>query len=643
MRWRLLLILLAMLIAFFAAINVVLQNRLNQQNAEEVVVFCPGCTGSVKFIAKFSALYDDFAESAYPFRWQVKAREQLRTLLYPADSPPTGTDEAAIARYAEYALEHRQTRAVILTGMRRDPRNALYHYLLAYHDFHFAITGNYPKKTPGAFHYTYTVKDRRLLDEGLHELAVGMKLPFRSRRDTLLRARFSALKTSDDYIGYNNDLQLTMFDSIPEYSFLRDIARRNGYFLTLLLSEGKRTEAEPFVHTGERLGIQLLNDAPYGLTKMLVAQALIKISSLHDVDICRQYGLNREADDLARQCSVLMQPINLYRAHHTDKEKQTEEFCRKHSATLIGILMPIFGLTPGQSPLTVETLRPGRLMQYVFSEKYLAGCLLSILGLLLLAQCVKYLRWKRIARATETLPATIALTAADWARIVCWGFLLPLAIYLLYFIGLLEPYNPTTFETPYLIGIGFVALWIVLVPESIAARRLWKQTISQDLMTADAYHQSWLPYRMAPLPTLIWAVAGLVTLALPVVYAVLSLVSRSPFLHAGHVVFAIIMPPVTLAILLIPSLWERHHPDHAAVQMALSRNLATVFAALVLLIASLIPICGACERHYLQSDTVMGIIKQGPEIGVTKIEGYVVSTLRNDILAKAKELHVAVE
>jgi len=641
MRWRLLLILLATVIAFSTVFNVLQKLRLTRSVIEDI-----GSGHSDAFteeIDKYIAYYDNSAEGYYPYHWQAKQREQLRKLLDHAETPPTGSDELTLAQYAEYAIEHANHVDVLREGMHRDPQNALYHYLLADQLLKQAISGEWPKKTTGEFRYPYIVKDRHMLDEGMREVARGLSLPYRRREDTLWRTRLGALPEAHDLFDYVNETALASQHFNPEYPILRNIERVNGYYLSLLLAEGKRNEAEPFLRTGERLVIQLSHDNPPTLIKAFVVQAIGKTAKKYDVQACRKYGLTREANLLEAHYAALLK----YETHYCDSIKSDkqirEQFRDQYSGLLVGLLLPVIGGTPGQYPLTVEALKPSRMIEYQEIEKALASVVMLLFFLFMLANGIKYLRWRSIIRAAETpAEAIFELTSTDWMRLIIVGLVLPLAIYLCFFTSNIQGYGMRTAINSFMISQLLILCWVLIVPPIIAASRLWKHAVDDEWMTSDQYWGSLL-YRLGgSLCTVIWVAMSSVTFILPLTLVAMAAVSRTPFNTVIQLPLplAVLVALVTLAIPFIPWFWERRYPKHAAVHLTIARNMTTVFAVMALLVALLIPTCSLLVRRNLRADTIMGIARQGEAVGVMKIEGYVALKLRNDILAKAKSLHI---
>jgi len=580
MRWRLLPIILIAVLAEPIITGLLLRTRLAERLTTLVAYVVPLAWKSEEDITRIPFLETDVAEGAYPYFWQRREREHLRALCTQAERPPSGTDELALAQEADYALNHPEDREVIRAGMRRDPRNALYHYLLANADCHLAVTEH--QHFSGVMQTTYHVKDRRLLDEGMHEVALGMQMPFRSRRGTLLRARMLALPPANDVIGYIRELQVTSLDRTPEKGIFREIACRNNFYLALLFAEGKRADALPLVPTGERLGIQLAKDDPASFDKVVVARALIRISQGSTVRICRKYGLYTEADTLETQCSALLNPGQPYFSGRKANEELAKPFCNRYAGSISGgALIPELGLKPGEYPLTVKALQPSRLIEYLLVEKNFAIMLLVVYVASMLSGGAYYLHLRKCYQGTYPANAILELRAGELVGIIAVGLVIPLVIYQCYFLLAIAPNNLHTRFIPFMISVMSVSGWIIFVPTMLVRHRLRKH-----------------------------AIAGRMTMA--------------------HYQIAQLFQ-------------EPKRPDLAVLQLSLSRATATVCALLALLTALLIPVCGAFERHYLQTDTLMGINQQGEAIGVPKIEGDVAVKLRNDILAKAKELHITVE
>ena len=275
----------------------------------------------------------------------------------------------------------------------------------------------------GALHFDYTVTDRRVLDLGMQELALGLRLPFISHRGPLLQAQLAALPPVTDYQTLIQEFSVQANVIFPEYSIARNFARVNGYYLSLLLAEGKRAQAEPFLHTGDYLVVQMADDTPMTLIGQLVALAIGVICERDDARVCRQFGYPREAAMIEAHQDLLIGKLREWKTHGRLLNKpQLDALIATHGGILPAILLPTFGSQP-PGLITRATLRPSRLSEYTFIEGAHAAAMSLFACLLLVYAGLKYWRWKLATRGEEQPAPEVALSAAiggaSWGT-GCW-------------------------------------------------------------------------------------------------------------------------------------------------------------------------------------------------------------------------------
>ena len=611
----------------------------------------------------------DQAEGVYPFVWQKTQRDRLRSLLQLPQQMPTGSDEIALARFVQYAEKH-PDETILREGMRREPHNALYHYLLA--DLYLAqsLRGYGPKtdKKTGVTTYEYTITDRQKLDIAMREMAIGLMMPLHSHRGALLRAQLDAMPPTRDVEGRIKEIAVHAFMLFPELAKLRNLARVNGFYLSLLLKEGKRAEAEPFLHTGEHLVVQVSNDEPSSLIGELVALALGNIALKNDAHVCRSFGLTREASMIEAHQQLLIGKLQQWKDHGRLLHKREQQtLIDQYAGILPGILLPVIGTQP-EGVITKETLRPSRMAEYMFFEGGVATLLSLFSFMLLLFAALKYWRWKLATRGTAMPTNDIDFTSQDWLRILCYGLLAPLGLYLLYISFPVlsgRDHGIRYAETPFSIGIMLFGLWTLLVPTTLAAGLLWRRSIAAGRVTIVRP----LPIRVNRLSssilTLIWSVLALRWLLLPIsLLFIVPLLATAPSSYPTQVPMMYIIAVLMLGLPFLPLIWahkktprqlvwseapvipttptvleEKHHPN-APHYLALARSMITVYAIMTLFFAALVPVCAAFERHYIESDHIMSPMCQGDDMGITEVEGQLVIRLRQGVRDGATTLRI---
>jgi len=171
MLWRHLLIFAAIVVALILSVNKYLTSHTLGSLRKPAY-----SASNDKF--PYTSDATDLTARCFPFPWQKVQQERLYFLLQPPRLLPTGTDELALARFVQYAEMH-EYEQIFREGLRHEPHNALYHYLLADMYIQQSLRGEEPStdKQSGAVRYHYTITDRHKLDMGMQELALGLALP----------------------------------------------------------------------------------------------------------------------------------------------------------------------------------------------------------------------------------------------------------------------------------------------------------------------------------------------------------------------------------------------------------------------------------------------------------------------------------
>ena len=589
------------------------------------------------------------AESCYPFNWQTAERERLQKLLEIPVAPPQGTDALALARYAEYArgldCQDANYEQAMQEGMRRDPQNALYHYLLAYRWISLSLEGDDPTNDTPAGAYDYRVKDRALLDRGMQELAAGMELPLNNRRYDLLSPQLDAMPEVRYWDEYYREKGLLAAVSFPEYKKLRKFAWVNGFYLSLLLDEGKRRKAEPFLHTGERLAVQLVEPQMPTLVGMLVGLAIHDICERSDPVVCRQYGRETEAAEIERRFQVVSGRVQAWRESMKDKPKRLAYSLsvKEHGGLLASIMLPVFG---NEQLVAPQSLHPSRLVEFTFFTE-LALSLLPLLFVgFLFFSALKYWRWRWALIGQEAPPHDMRLSGADWARVLLLGVLLPLALYaaVVYLPALSRQPGEVTIAIFALLLSALVLLIVLLIaPATLAANSIWRRSLAAGIIEVHRPGVGRFMRGLSSLLSLAWAYLFMRSLlALPVMAALwlaaTSLLPDNRALLGGAWEVQLTITAVLVFVALLPVFWERHHLECARHFLALSRAMIPVYAVLALCTAALYPALLKLESHYLRQDTVMTTMRTADAITATRAEGRLVLELQQSVLDGAKQL-----
>lgn len=641
MCWRRMIISIAAIVTLLLAVNLWLRlmtpvNVLNHSYGMDVI--------KIDVINRFILRDIDLAETCYPFVWQHTKREKLRLLLHEPVQMPAGTDEMALARFVQFAEKH-QDEKTFREGILREPHNALYHYLLADYYVKQSLRGKEPKTNTqnGVIHYDYTITNRDKLDEGMRELAIGLQLPFQSHRNALIRARLAAFPPTRNFDDHLKDYAVLGSANFPEYAQFRRLAQVNGFYLSLLLSEGKRSLVKPFLYTGERMVVQISNDSPLVLQWQFYALAIGTIAEKNDAYICRAYGLNSEADMIMAHQELVIGKLRAWsERRYAVCNGQIDTFVTRHAGILPQGLLLVF-YAPLKGVFTPESLRPSRLAEYVMVEEGVATGLCLFAFMLLVVAGLKYWRWKLATGATVLPAPNIAFTRRDWLRIIGFGLLAPFALYLLYITNPSisgREYNIHSAAVPFYAGICVFVLWVLIVPTTLAAGILWQRSITVGLIVIQQPWYTRLLRLATSVLTAIWCELGLGLLLLPISWGLLVLTFAHFAFYDVPIVIIYTGGIFWLVLSLLPAVWLRKQTAHASFHLAMARNMMMTYAIMTLFFALLFLVGASFERHYVRTDPLMNIMQQGDDFATSKGEGQVALRLRQEVRDGATTLGI---
>lgn len=594
------------------------------------------------------------AYACYPFRWQQAQRKRVerqeRFFWTPTDLPKS-VDSLTLAEYAAYASQLRwestDYEKVMHEGKRRDPQNALYHYLLAYRWIKLSLEGEYRPKGAPAGTFTYRVKDRPLLDRAMQEMAAGMQLPLDGRRYDLLSAYLDTMPQPRHWEEQVRENTASSTNFFSEYQKIRELAHVNGFYLSLLLAEGRRTKARPFLQTGERLYLQIAADKHPTLPGLEVGSAIHNICYKDAVAVCRQHGLTSDAEDLDRRYRILSGKTDVWRAGERAQFQQQKadpfgHIQRRHASEWAISFLPRYSNLP--TP-TLAELRPSRMVEYTVLEE-LAVSLLPLLFVgLLLYSTLKYWRWRWALIGQEVPPHDMRLSAGDWGQILLFGFLLPVGLYALYTALPISgrTYNVATSTVQFYAGIGAFMLWVLIIPATIAAGAIWRRSTDAGLIRVYRPGMSVFMRGFSSVVALVWSAFAALTLVLLPGLLALGLIAisplhgseyplGSPWLEYGWIVLLLVITA------FLPVIREHLYTDCAQHFLALSRAMIPVYAVLALCTAALYPALYTLESHYMRQDHLLTTMHTAEIIAPTKAEGRLVLDLQQRVLDGAKQL-----
>ncbi len=325
-------------------------------------------------------------------------------------------NEVYLANYIKTLIDDPRKEYVyseIENARKLEPENAAYDYILCGLLLKEALKPSETWKKGGPPETFYTVRDRRKLDQAMAELKKGMQKPyFRLYTQDMALERIKIMNFGQDYVGQFHRIAFSAGILLQTLSLEREIFRAIPVYANLLISEGKGAEAEFYLDAWKRI-IPQFNDDSFTLIDQLMIAACLNTQ--------HEYAVRRNDTRRIKELAIAAEPMNTWRA----KSSKTEgEMLRKHAGVLSRVLLPVFK----DDVLTPESLAPERNLNYSLIDSMALAIQAALILVFLLVNAillsVMYLKGQR--------PFLIFLPWKTVLKIVLFGILLPLGIYLLY-------------------------------------------------------------------------------------------------------------------------------------------------------------------------------------------------------------------
>jgi hypothetical protein len=585
-------------------------------------------------------------EMVYPYRWQREQRASLARMLAEPDSSPTEDGELGLARYAQYALlrcgKHGNHTELIREGMRRDPQNALYHYLLADEQLSRALAGPPPQQkyffrdhsTRLIFHYTIT--DREMLDRAMREYEAGLQKPLLLYRGTLFHANIGALPPLRHWEDQLFHVKVLADTPMRELSLLHRLALYKSYYLNVLANEGRYAEAERLARLSVGMVKQITAHDPPTLLHSLRSNDALVDTVDRDTAIIETHGGTGTAEYLWAMNDALLRTETRFTAREYREAERQDTLIRLQAGMIAGVLLPEL---PSSYHLDAEALRPSRLIEYVLGETLAIVLGLSFLLTLMLYHMLKCVRLRK-ALGTDAEIAPISLPVRAWLRAVGLGFVLPIILYGLFTVipGISGRELNVMHGWPTFLGsLLLVLLWILVVPAAIVAAEIRKR-MPGSASEADLQHKPsvwrrifrsvaasigmlilWFPLAGLPASVVVWCMRD---------------VSITEWRSAAALgLFSLLI----IAAVVRPRARETAQREQTLRQFITARALVPLYAVLLLVSNALYPLCAARERYYLQRDQVSTPVVTRQVTAFTKVEGALALEWREAILRAYEE------
>jgi hypothetical protein len=271
------------------------------------------------------------------------------------------------------------------------------------------------------------VRDRESLARAMAEFRRGVGLP-KLRRYSMDVLREQLALMPRDTIGdwvVRNGIVAGLLQ--PDVVYYRELARAAPLYAELLLREGRREEAEPYLELWYPLVVKLNRDA-FALIDLLMAEAIARQSAKECARVYRRIGKPNAAQGLERKAYRLMAPMRAWRVRHRAyQDAHTfQRHVRRHAGMIDRYLLPVLG-----EELTEADLAPNRELDYVLLERGVTVLLLVLLAVVILGALLVSLRW-RFARGEHILPMLLVPTPPRAAFILGLGAATPILLYFAY-------------------------------------------------------------------------------------------------------------------------------------------------------------------------------------------------------------------
>lgn len=315
----------------------------------------------------------------------------------------------------------------IRKGEELDPENARYNYLLAGMMMEIASEWDYRASDDGGEEErVLIVRDRPLLDRAMAEVLKGGEKPFADTYLMQMQAlRFAELPRESSMAeciaraGYAAGMPL------PDVLRYTNVGRTSSEYAQLLIGEGKKKEAIPYLEAWSPLAEKMLATGG-ALIETLAAFAIAGTSS-NNVAILEEIGEAERAAAMSSRSEALVAVSREYRAGIRAENNDLDELVSRHGGIMQALLLPSLG---GMS-LSKEDLAPLWYLEQTVIERgwlslFVASLLAAMLGLFVVSLCLRF------TRGGESAPLLLLPDAARMLRVIACSVLIPLAVFFIY-------------------------------------------------------------------------------------------------------------------------------------------------------------------------------------------------------------------
>lgn len=322
---------------------------------------------------------------------------------------PDGT----FSRHPLSEQEREKRKKIIDHGRKIDPDNALYDYLEA--DLIAAsalVWKNEKKPNKKTVQTLVRVTDRAAFDRGMELYLAGLQKPYlKTYCSDLTVEALRRLKPENDYLGLQETLIARANTKLDFLLMARKLTQWSIAYGELLEKEGKPEEAEKYFRSWRQFLPQQQEFDADTLIEALVYYACIG----NYLDSAQKRGDLAEAEKLEK--------INTAIAGWRLRTGSGPGSLLKHAGILAERLLP--GMEEG---ISLEELAPERKLSYrVYDLIGLALLSLLLTGIILVLAVVV-----AVKRLTGRRPFLLLLPGASYRRLLLWGVIFPIALFLIY-------------------------------------------------------------------------------------------------------------------------------------------------------------------------------------------------------------------
>ncbi|MHB9026184.1 MAG: hypothetical protein ACYC7E_18760 [Armatimonadota bacterium] len=518
------------------------------------------------------------------------------------------------------------------TGMRLDPDNALYHYLLADKVGQRAVEnyGNAKERDPntGAPTYSeYRVMNRRLLEEVIAEILIAAGKPYlRNYQNALSNERLQRMPPPRHYGDYIQRTTVIASEPYPDYNILRHVARMIPYYAIMLGKEGRTREATQLLDTYRPM-VRLIAESSDNLIGILVAIAIEKIGGKTAPPVYGDLGRQDLAQQTRQNTTRALRDFEKWRSEKKRNEATEQKFLNRKANLLIAIMGPSLN---SKRYLNSSELTPTRNLEYISMEQYSTGALLLLLLALLIHSWLTTIRWRLGLRRSGYSAQWLPLDTGTLTRIIFSIALILVLYYAFTRWSGLAGRDQSFLSQHSIFYLEMMLLFVLLavVPLRIAIRSFRRR--------CEEYRIPVKGFQRFPLQSLavgfchvIWFLLFSSVLLFTLAAFVLSVYGFP--LH-WYALTGLGLCVVLAVLFLLPGM-RRIRLGEGLYRGTMARSLIPVYALAILLISAMaIPALDREEQHWLRKDTILFYHNGEPMRSCTPLEERVVKDLRGKLL-----------